>query len=99
MKECLCDKCPDRFVCFTQRKVFSDPYFQAMYESYLAQGLSKEEAAKNVGEFAGNMKEALTKRIMLRDSTDYYIDYINYEKRWFDKCVKNTPKYHTTGDI
>ena len=87
---CLCDECPRRFVCFTQRKVFSDPYFQAMYESYLAQGLSKEEAAKNVGEFAGNMKEALTKSMLLRDME--HIDYNNYEKRWFDKY--DTPKYN-----
>ena len=49
--ECICNQCPRRFVCFTQEKVFSDPAYQAMYETYVEEGLKHEVAVKKVREF------------------------------------------------
>jgi len=48
--KCICDECPRRFVCFTQKKVFSEPDYQAMYEAYVEEGLEHEEAVKEVRE-------------------------------------------------
>ena len=48
MSECICDKCPKRFECFTQKKVFSDPQFQALFEAYIGSGCSPEEASAKV---------------------------------------------------
>jgi len=47
-KECLCPKCPLRFVCFTEERVFSDPIYQGLFEALMAQGKSREEALDEV---------------------------------------------------
>lgn len=47
-KECLCSKCPLRFFCFTEERVFSDPIYQGLFEALMAQGKSKEEALDEV---------------------------------------------------
>ena len=44
-KECLCEQCEKRFVCFTADKVFSDREFQALYESYVKE-YGRAEALK-----------------------------------------------------
>jgi len=49
--DCVCDGCKRRFVCFTQKRVFSDPTYQALYETHLEQGLSHEDAVKEVQHF------------------------------------------------
>jgi hypothetical protein len=43
-KKCMCSKCPLRFVCFTEERIFSDPIFQGLFEALMAKGLTKEEA-------------------------------------------------------
>jgi hypothetical protein len=48
MKKCICNRCPRRYVCFTQQRVYSDPFLQAMFESYLAMGLSVHDAVGRV---------------------------------------------------
>jgi len=55
---CICETCPRRFVCFTQKKVFSDPAYQAMYEAFCEEGLDPIEAVKAVREFIENQKRA-----------------------------------------
>uniref|UniRef100_A0A6M3LBA6 Uncharacterized protein n=1 Tax=viral metagenome TaxID=1070528 RepID=A0A6M3LBA6_9ZZZZ len=47
-KECLCSKCPLRFFCFTQERVFSDPLYQGLFEALMAKGRSREEAIDEV---------------------------------------------------
>lgn len=49
-KECLCSKCPLRFFCFTEERVFSDPIYQGLFEALMAQGKSREEALGEVTE-------------------------------------------------
>ena len=46
--ECICDGCERRFVCWTTKRVFSDLTHQALYEAYVAEGLSHEDAVKEV---------------------------------------------------
>lgn len=46
--QCLCDKCPHKFECFTQERIFSDPVFQGLFEALMAQGSTKEDALKRV---------------------------------------------------
>jgi len=43
-KECLCSKCPLRFVCFTEERIFSDPILQGLFEALMAKGYSKEKS-------------------------------------------------------
>jgi len=45
---CLCSKCPLRFECFTQERLFSDPIFQGLFEALIAKGYSKEDALNRV---------------------------------------------------
>jgi hypothetical protein len=56
LDKCICDQCPRRFVCFTQKKVFSDTAYQTMYEAYIEEGLDSKEAAKKVREFIETTK-------------------------------------------
>ena len=56
-EKCICDQCPRRFVCFTQKKVFSDPAYQAMYEAHVDEGRTHEEAVAAVREFIEAQKE------------------------------------------
>ena len=49
-KKCICEECPRRFICFTNKKVFSDPRYQALYEAYCEEGMSHEDAVKEVKE-------------------------------------------------
>lgn len=42
--ECLCSKCPLRFECFTQERIFSNPIFQGLFEALTAKGYDREEA-------------------------------------------------------
>jgi hypothetical protein len=46
--ECLCDKCPKRFLCYTTERIFSDARYQAIYEAEIALGKTKEQAVKTV---------------------------------------------------
>jgi hypothetical protein len=47
-KNCLCDNCNLRFVCFTQERIFSEALYQGLFEALMAQGRSKEEALQEV---------------------------------------------------
>lgn len=49
--KCICDACPRRFVCFTQKKVFSDPAYQAMYEALIEEEVESKKAATTVRKF------------------------------------------------
>ncbi len=42
--ECLCSKCPLRFSCFTQERIFSNPLYQGLFEALIAKGKTREEA-------------------------------------------------------
>lgn len=56
--DCICDNCKRRFICFTQKRVFSDPTYQALYEVYMDQGMPHEDAVKAVKDYL----ESLIKR-------------------------------------
>lgn len=45
---CFCDKCPQRFKCFTQEKVYTDPSYQALYETLIAAGDSHDDALSHI---------------------------------------------------
>jgi len=47
-EECLCSKCPLRFQCFTQERIFSDPLYQGLYEALIGKGRTKEGALDEV---------------------------------------------------
>lgn len=51
MKKCICNKCPRRFYCFTNKKVFSNPLLQAIFESYLGENCSVEYSIQEVRAF------------------------------------------------
>lgn len=55
--ECICDGCERRFVCWTTKRVFSDPIHQALYEAHIAEGLSHEDALKETRAF---LEDAVT---------------------------------------
>lgn len=46
--ECICDGCERRFVCWTTKRIFSNPIHQALYEAYIAEGLCPDEAREQV---------------------------------------------------
>ncbi len=46
--ECICDGCERRFVCWTTKRVFSNPTHQTLYEAYVAEGFSHEDAVREV---------------------------------------------------
>jgi hypothetical protein len=41
---CICEKCPRKFECFTQEKIFSDRYAQSMFEGFIALGFKRGDA-------------------------------------------------------
>lgn len=46
--KCLCNTCNNRFKCWTTKRVYSNPEYQALYEAFIAVGSSHEEAVRNV---------------------------------------------------
>lgn len=48
--DCLCDICKRRFMCWTSKRIFSDPVYQALYEVHIAEGLSHEKSLAAVKE-------------------------------------------------
>ena len=55
---CACGSCSLRFQCFTQKRVFSDPIFQGLFEALIAQGMIEEEALEVVTQ---ELKARMTK--------------------------------------
>ncbi len=51
---CICDGCERRFLCWTNKKVFSDPLHQTLYETYVAEGYSHTDAIQEVNEDVQN---------------------------------------------
>lgn len=49
--ECICDGCERRFMCWTTKRIFSDPTHQALYEAYIAEGFDHEAARTEVKDF------------------------------------------------
>ena len=79
--ECICDQCPKRFVCFTQRKVFSDPAYQAMYEAFIEEGLEHKAAVGAVRRFIESQK--IEEKQEKYDAKDWKRDKW-YDKKWED---------------
>jgi hypothetical protein len=86
-EECMCDKCPRRFICYTQERVFSDPRYQALFEAELALGKEKEEAIESVKRAIEADK--ITKHYPMPDGIDS--DEWNKWKK-YDKIPWDTPK-------
>ena len=59
MKKCICNKCPRRFHCFTNKKVFSEPILQSLFESYLGE-FSVEDALRHIRIF---LEETYSKEV------------------------------------
>ena len=60
MKKCICNKCPRRFICWTQMKVFGDPLWQALFEAYLGDNSDVHESLIKV-------RQHITESIAHRD--------------------------------
>lgn len=93
--KCICDQCPRRFVCFTQKKVFSDPAYQAMYEAFIEEGLEHKQAVAQVRKFIETSKEtqAWRKRDQIEDwrkEGDWYKKTPDYEKVKWETYKDNT---------
>jgi len=56
-KKCLCSQCHQRFYCFTNMKVFSDPILQALFESMMAANNTVDGAIEEIQIF---LKERYT---------------------------------------
>jgi len=48
---CICDACARRFICWTQKRAFSEPAYQSLYEVHIQEGKSHEEAIAQVRSF------------------------------------------------
>jgi len=71
--ECLCDACERRFICWTSKRVFSDPTHQALYEAHIAEGMSHEDALAEVKAIERAILEAA-----IREERDK-------KKPWYDE--------------
>lgn len=99
--ECVCDGCKRRFVCFTQKRVFSDPTHQALYETHLEQGLSHEDAVKEVQKFLETsiqhalLQAAREEAAKHPINVPYIDDYDDWKKKkdkpWDDSPFKPLP--------
>lgn len=97
-EKCICDECPRRFECFTQKKVFSEPDYQAMYEAYLAEGLEHLEAVQAVREHIerkrnDNDLDKFTKQKKYKDYTEWKEDWdiiLKTQKSKNDGLKRNT---------
>jgi hypothetical protein len=58
-KNCACESCAQKYSCFTQEHLFTDPLFQALFEALMAKGLTKELALDQV---SNEIKSRLTMR-------------------------------------
>jgi hypothetical protein len=86
--ECICDGCQRRFVCWTTKRVFSDPTHQALYEAYIAEGLPHDEAIQEVRE---TLERAIAQAAMRqiaeerewKEKNPIY-DKKQWSKEWYD---------------
>ena len=93
--ECICDGCERRFICWTTKRVFSDPTHQALYEAYIAEGLPHEEALKEV-------EEVLQRAIMeaaIREAAKHpkKPDFDKVDNKWKKDEWRDVPKFPDYG--
>jgi hypothetical protein len=81
--ECICDSCQRRFVCWTTKRVFSDPTHQALYEAYVAEGLPHDEAVQEV-------RETLERAVM-----QAAMKQIAEEREWKEKPIYDKKHWYT----
>ncbi len=89
--ECICDGCERRFVCWTTKRVFSEPIHQTLYEAYVAEGHSHEDAVKEVEEM---IKRAVLEAALRQNKYDKYVPDV---KNDWDRGGWNDfpyPKFH-----
>lgn len=97
--QCFCDRCPIRFKCFTQERVYTDPLYQALYETYVAEGKSHDEALKHVKSF---VEIALVKKASQnvqppsQPVNKKWIDeYREFKKPyWGDRVIDTSKQYY-----
>ena len=97
--ECICDGCERRFVCWTTKRVFSEPTHQALYEAYIAEGLPHDEAIKEVGE---TLEHAVLQAELRKLNNDKKVpDWNDKKKGWYDEWHDNLipPKVKWDSDI
>jgi len=90
--ECICDGCQRRFICWTTKRVFSDPTHQALYEAYVAEGLPHDEAVQEVRE---TLERAIAQAAMRqiaeeREWNEKRPDIYEKKRHWYDEWHDNT---------
>jgi hypothetical protein len=80
--ECICDSCQRRFVCWTTKRVFSDPTHQALYEAYVAEGLPHDEAVREVRE---TLERAIMQAAMrqIAEEREWKEPIYDKKKQWY----------------
>ncbi len=96
---CFCDKCPLRFKCFTQKRVYTDPSYQALYETYIAEGESHDKALQHI--------KALIEDVLVKEALQNAKPTVQpVDKKWIDEYRKfkksfwgdNNDKYYYERD-
>ncbi len=107
--ECICDGCERRFVCWTTKRVFSDPTQQALYEAYVAEGLPHKEAIQEVKEILERaiMQAAIREQMEKHQwdlERDVYKKHRDWQDEYYDKSIpkiikwdSNTPEWKQVG--
>lgn len=94
-KACLCKECPNRFICFTQERVFSDPIYQGLFEALMAKGRTRDQALDEVTE---EIKSRMPRSI---DADEPYNPNIPYQPYTAPGTAQPGPWYwhtYTDGD-
>lgn len=86
--ECVCDGCERRFICWTTKRVFSDPVQQALYEAHIAEGLPHDEALHEVREV---IERAVSRAAMEEEMRKRSDRPVTYPSDW--KTSERFPKF------
>ncbi|MFA7101264.1 MAG: hypothetical protein WC196_05990 [Bacilli bacterium] len=89
--ECICDGCQRRFICWTTKRVFSDPTHQALYEAYVAEGLPHDEAVQEVRETLERaIAQAAMRQIAEEREWNEKSPIYDKKKKWYNEWYDNT---------
>ena len=91
--DCICDGCERRFVCWTTKRVFSEPTHQALYEAYVAEGHSHEDAIKEVEIVIQRAIMEAAMREAAKRSPKPEFDKIKKWDEWKDGSWKDVPHF------
>jgi NCAIR mutase (PurE)-related protein len=88
MENCLCEKCPDRFKCYTAEKIFANPRYQGLYEAEMGLGKTKEQAIESVKKLIEKEEHGISELPNYDDIIDKYRKTREYTpQKWI--CEKD----------